>query len=224
MIGFYNVSVILTYLGLMSSLFGMANILLAPNGDSFALKVAFLCLIFSGFCDMFDGKIARRIKRTQQEKEFGIQIDSLCDLICFGVFPAFIVVAMSNRHWLSMIAGGLFVLCGVIRLGFFNVMEHERQQQTTENRKYFQGLPITSSAIIFPFIFAIECFLNGLRDNFSMKLPSLNLMYTIIMFLVAFLFVWDIKVKKPGTKEAVVLAFIGLLIVIGILTGKAPVI
>ena len=40
---------------------------------------------------------------------------------------------MSNRHWLSMIAGGLFVLCGVIRLGYFNVMEHERQKQTEEN-------------------------------------------------------------------------------------------
>ena len=223
MIGFYNISVVLTYLGLMSSLFGMANILLAPAGDPWSLKLAFFCLLFSGFCDMFDGKIARRIKRTAPEKEFGIQIDSLCDLICFGVYPAFIVVSMSNRHWLSMIAGGLFVLCGVIRLGYFNVMEHERQKQTEENRKYFQGLPITSSAIIFPFIFAVECLVNKYEKSIPLKIPSLNLMYTIIMFMVAFLFVWDIKVKKPGTKEAIVMAVIGVLAVVGIIIGEVPV-
>ncbi len=220
MIGFYNISVILTYVGLMSSLFGMANLVLAPAGDPTSLKIAFLCLVFSGFCDMFDGKIARMVKRTQQEKEFGIQIDSLCDLICFGVYPAFIVVTMSHLHWISMIAGGLFVLGGVIRLGYFNVMEHERQQQTTENRKYFQGLPITSSAIVFPFIFAIESIVNAFETKIPFKVPNLNLIYTVIMFLVAILFVWDIKVKKPGTKETVFLASIGLLIIIGIIVGK----
>lgn len=220
MIGFYNVSVILTYVGLMSSLFGMANLALAPANDPVSLKIAFLCLVLSGFCDMFDGKIARRIKRTPQEKEFGIQIDSLCDLICFGVYPAFIVITMSHRHWISMVAGGLFVLGGVIRLGYFNVMEHERQQQTDENRKYFQGLPITSSAIVFPFIFAIESMANEFGPKFPFKIPSLNLIYTIIMFLVAILFVWDIKVKKPGTKETIFMAFIGLFIILGIIIGK----
>ena len=51
----------------------------------------------------------------------------------------------------------------------------------------------------------------------------MNLIYTIIMFLVAILFVWDIKVKKPGTKEVVFLASIGLLIIIGIIVGKPAV-
>ena len=220
MIGFYNVSVILTYVGLMSSLFGMANLALAPQGDAIALKIAFFCLIISGFCDMFDGKIARRIKRTSQEKEFGIQIDSLCDLICFGVYPAFIVISLSHKHWLSMIAGGLFVLGGVIRLGYFNVMEHERQQQTDENRKYFQGLPITSSALVFPFIFALESVANLFETKIPFKVPSLNLIYTVMMFLVAFLFVWDIKVKKPGLKETIFMAIIGTLIIVGIIVGK----
>ena len=220
MIGFYNVSVILTYVGLMSSLFGMANLALAPANDAASLKIAFLCLILSGFCDMFDGKIARKIKRTAQEKEFGIQIDSLCDLICFGVYPAFIVITMSHRHWLSMVAGGLFVLGGVIRLGYFNVMEHERQQQTDENRKYFQGLPITSSAIVFPFIFAIESLANAFGPKIPFKIPSLNLIYTVMMFLVAILFVWDIKVKKPRTKETIFMAIIGVFIIVGIIIGK----
>lgn len=223
MIGFYNVSVILTYVGLMSSLFGMANLALSAEGDPMALKIAFLCLIVSGFCDMFDGRIARMIKRTPQEKEFGIQIDSLCDLICFGVYPAFIVISISHKHWVSMIAGGLFVLGGVIRLGYFNVMEHERQQQTDENRKYFQGVPITSSAIVFPLIFAIESIVNKFGSKIPFKVPSLNLIYTIMMFLVAFLFVWDIKVKKPGLKETAFLAVLGILAIVGIIIGKPAV-
>lgn len=217
MIGYYNGSVILTYIGLLSSLFGMANLAVLRAGNPWALKIAFLCLLFSGLCDMFDGKIARRIERSDAAKEFGIQIDSLCDLICFGVYPAFIVITMTRKLWISMIAGGLFVLAGVIRLGYFNVMEHERQKETTENRKYYQGLPITSSALIFPLIFAVEGTLNRFRPKLPVTIPNVNLMYTIMMFIVAFLFVWDIKVKKPGNKETIVMAVIGLLIVLGII-------
>lgn len=217
MIGYYNVSVILTYIGLLSSLFGMANLSLAESGNTLALKIAFLCLLFSGFCDMFDGKIARRTNRSNEAKEFGIQIDSLCDLICFGVYPAFIVIQISHKHWISMIAGGLFVLGGVIRLGYFNVMEHERQKSTAENRKYYQGLPITSSALIFPFIFAIENLVSICGPKLPINIPSMNFVYTIIMFLVAFLFVWDIKVKKPGMKESIVMGVLGLGIIVCIL-------
>lgn len=150
---------------------------------------------------MFDGKIARRIQRSDAAKEFGIQIDSLCDLICFGVYPAFIVITMSHKHWISMIAGGLFVLGGVIRLGYFNVMEHERQQITDENRKYYQGLPITSSALIFPFIFAVEGLVNRYRPRIPIEIPNMNLIYTIIMFLVAFLFVWVSKSKNRDERN-----------------------
>lgn len=216
MIGYYNVSVILTYIGLLSSLFGMANLSVARS-NPWAIKIAFLCLLFSGLCDMFDGKIARRTNRSPEAKEFGIQIDSLCDLICFGVYPAFIVITISRKHWISMIAGALFVLGGVIRLAYFNVVENERQHQTSENRKYYQGLPITSSALIFPFIYAVEGLVNRYKPKILIQIPSMNLIYTIIMFLVAFLFVWDIKVKKPGLKETVVMGILGLLIVVGIL-------
>lgn len=217
MIGYYNYSVILTYIGLLSSFFGMANLSIAHANNPWALKIAFLCLLFSGFCDMFDGKIARRMTRSEGAKEFGIQIDSLCDLICFGVFPAFIVIKMSRQHWISMIAGALFVLGGVIRLAYFNVVEHERQLQTTENRKYYQGLPITSSALIFPMIFAVEGVLYRFRPKLPIYIPNINPTYTVIMFLVAFLFVWDIKVKKPGVRESAVMGFLGILIILGVI-------
>ena len=78
MIGFYNASVILTYLGVVSAVFGMSQ---AFNGN---FKIAILCLMISGLTDMYDGTIAKMIKRSEDAKKFGIEIDSLCDLVCFG--------------------------------------------------------------------------------------------------------------------------------------------
>ena len=57
MIGFYNYSVILTYIGLVSSVFGITQVF--ENH----MSIAFLCLLLSGICDLFDGKIARSMKR-----------------------------------------------------------------------------------------------------------------------------------------------------------------
>ena len=85
MIGFYNYSVIVTYIGVALSVSGMA---LASTGQ---FKFAILCLALAGACDTFDGKIARAMKnRTKEMEIFGIQIDSLCDMVCFGVTPVII--------------------------------------------------------------------------------------------------------------------------------------
>ena len=82
-IGVYDYTVILTYISLISAIFGMTQ---AIHGD---YKAAIFCLALSGICDAFDGRIARTKKdRTEEEKAFGIQLDSLCDVICFGVFPS----------------------------------------------------------------------------------------------------------------------------------------
>ena len=82
MIGFYDYTVILTYISFASAVSG---IFCASTGH---VRWAIVFLAFSGLCDMFDGKIARTKKeRTEDEKNFGIQIDSLCDVVCFGVFP-----------------------------------------------------------------------------------------------------------------------------------------
>jgi len=86
MIGFYNYTVILTYIGTM---FGFVGMTYAWSGN---LKMSLICLMVAGLCDMFDGKIASTMERTKPEKRFGIQIDSLSDLICFGVLPAVIVL------------------------------------------------------------------------------------------------------------------------------------
>ena len=91
MIGVYDYTVIATYLSLLLGLGGLYSA--AQNEPLDAM----LCLMLAGLLDAFDGRIARTKKdRTEQEKRFGIQIDSLNDLVCFGVLPAAIGWSMDS--------------------------------------------------------------------------------------------------------------------------------
>ncbi len=207
LIGFYNYTVVLTYVGLAASVLGMTQVF----GGHY--RAALLCLIISGTCDMFDGKIARMKKdRTKQEKVFGIQIDSLCDLICFGMFPATIGYSLTHGterlRMLGMAASVCFVLGAVIRLGYFNVMEQERQEQTTEHRKYYQGLPVTSVALILPLIYILSQQLSWL------PLPQT---WCISMLVISVLFVSNIRVRKPGSIGTAIMTVLGLAVLAGVL-------
>ena len=104
MLGVYNYTVVLTYFGMLVSFLGIT---FAAQGN---LRAALTCLIISGVCDMFDGKIASTKVRTAKEKRFGIQIDSLSDLICFGVLPAMIVSHLTGSHSVGFYICGLYLL------------------------------------------------------------------------------------------------------------------
>jgi len=195
-IGYYNYTVILTYISLMSS---MAGMMLAVNGR---IKYAIFCLAFSGLCDMFDGKIARRkTDRTEDEKRFGIQIDSLCDVVCFGAFPALLCYCMGMRGWLGITILMFYCTAGVIRLGYFNVMEEKRQNETSEARKYYQGLPITSMAIALPILFALWPLLK------EWYIPALH----GVVLVVGILFITNFRLKKPkNVTLAILVAIVAL--------------
>ena len=182
MIGFYNYTVILTYLSLIS---GFMGILFSIQGKP---GLAMICLAFSGFCDMFDGMVARTKKnRTADEKNFGIQLDSLCDVICFGVFPAIYLYCCGlNTPWGITIAV-FYALCALIRLAFFNVIETKRQETENGCAKYYRGLPVTTSAIIYPIIFLIGL---ALPEN------AMLITYYVIPVLMGFLFIGDFRVPK----------------------------
>ena len=147
LIGFYDYTVILTYISVISAVVGM---IFAHQGS---FGGAMLCLFLSGFCDAFDGTVARSKKnRTEDEKAFGIQLDSLCDVVSFGVAPAFACYCMGVNSVPGMVILCVYVVCAVIRLAFFNVQEAKRQQVEEGCNKYYRGLPVTSSAIIWPFL------------------------------------------------------------------------
>lgn len=182
MIGFYNYSVILTYISLASSIFGM---MITMNGH---YKLAVIFLAISGLCDMFDGKIARAMKnRSEDAKKFGIQIDSLCDVVCFGIFPVMICYKTGMNSVPGIIFLTLYAIAGVIRLGYFNVMEEKRQEETDDKREYYQGLPITSISVVLPVIYALRPLL---KENFIICV------YVMIIS-VGVLFVTNFRFKKP---------------------------
>ena len=193
MIGFYSYTVVLTYLGLASAAMGM---ILTFQGFA---KYALFCLAFSGLCDMFDGKVARLKKdRTEDEKRFGIQIDSLCDVVCFGAFPMILCYSIGMRGPAGISILVFYLIAGVIRLAFFNVMEEKRQDETDEARKYSQGLPIPSIAIILP----LFCTLRPLLGH--RFLSELH----ICILTVGLLFIINFPLRKPGWKMLTLLVAI----------------
>ncbi len=217
MIGFYDYTVILTYASLISASIG---IIVCLHGIGHPFYGVFFLLV-SGLCDTFDGRVARTKKnRTPMEKSFGVQIDSLADLVAFGVLPGCIGIAMLRvskrfsdtphlRHVQPdeklvlypialMIIVVLYVLAAMIRLAYFNVTEEERSRTENGARRYYTGLPVTSAALIFPAVMLFQ-FLTE---------TDLTILYFGVMLLVAFLFVSKIQVRKPGLRT--ILAMIGI--------------
>ena len=182
-IGFYDYTVILTYMSLVSAVLGA---IFAHKG---LLARAMLCLFLSGFCDAFDGKVARTKKnRTDDEKAFGIQLDSLCDVVSFGIAPAFSLYCMGVDSVFGIVILCIYCVCAVIRLAFFNVQEAKRQQVESDSNKFYRGLPVTTSALIFPVFYLLRPLLPG-------KIFVAGLY--ILAAVTAFLFILDFKVRKP---------------------------
>lgn len=201
-IGVYDYTVILTYISLAISVIGM---FLAV---SMHLRLAVTCLALSGLCDMFDGKIARsKHDRTEDEKCFGIQIDSLCDIVCFGILPVIICYMSGMRSVISVILLILYSLCGLIRLAFFNVMEQNRTKKTSDCRKYYQGLPITSMSVVLPFVFLIGIFIPA----------AFPLLLHITVPLIGLLFISNFRFRKPTNKELIFLVSIVFIVMIFVL-------
>lgn len=192
-LGFYDYTVVLTYISLGISVFGIT---MALEGN---FRMAIFCLALSGLCDMFDGKIARTKKnRTEDVKNFGIQIDSLCDVVCFGVFPAMICYCLGVNTPAGVAALIFYSIASVIRLAYFNVTEAKRQTQTEENRKYYQGLPITSMAIILPFLYLMRRY----------YMIHFLIVIHIAVIIVGLLFILNIKVKKPQNPVRILLVVV----------------
>lgn len=195
MVGFYNYTVIATYIGFLSAVFGVYS---CSNGNCF---YAIICLIICGAIDCVDGAIARTKKnRSEQEKRFGIEIDSLSDLTAFGILPATITYAY-GKDTFAAICSSLFALAALIRLAYFDVIAHEKLNEGVKNDSYI-GLPVTAVSWVLP----IVCGLCAVTFN---EINSSILCTSVIAL--AFMYLIPFKLKKPGkifVFISVVLSFI----------------
>ncbi|MFR0367797.1 CDP-alcohol phosphatidyltransferase family protein [Candidatus Phytoplasma palmae] len=208
-IGLYNYTTYLTYLNLI---FGFLGITLSFYKY---LIYASICLLMSGIFDMFDGFVSRFKKdRTLKEKNYGIQIDSLADMISFGVLPVFIGLNLMNNidnikifniflslnqlKFIYFIFGSFYVLASLIRLAYFNVCSFENINLKT-NVSFFVGVPVTVSSIVFPFIILIKFLLGKIFIESNYYIIVCNfLIYLFFIILLSFLFVFEkIKFSKP---------------------------
>jgi CDP-diacylglycerol--serine O-phosphatidyltransferase len=198
MIGCYNRSVILTYFGAALALAGMY---LAMAGlDAWA----YLCLIFCGICDLFDGHIARRCKRNETEKAFGVQIDSLADVVSFLALPA--VMAAAWQDWTAL-AAVPYVLAGVIRLAWFNMSANDEAPAS-----FYTGLPVTYAALILPVYEALHLW-------FQAAFPRQG--FAVLYLLIAAAFVMRVPIKKPRGVWYVLFSLLALAVSAAIIAGAA---
>lgn len=195
MLGYYDYTVLATYASLAVSVLG---VFFAWDGATLS---AVLCLMLSGFLDCFDGKIARTKKnRSDGGKRFGIQIDSLCDLVCFGVLPVAVCRSAGlSRGWFTLI-GAAYILCALIRLAYFNVTEEERQATTSERRHFYMGLPVTSIALTLPAVYLLR----------QVSMDALRLGLAILLAVTAALFITPLRIPKFHKAGVVGLVLLGL--------------
>lgn len=178
-----NKSVIITYLGVV---FGILSMVFAFTKMAFVeveyIRYSLILLILAGVCDIFDGKFARMCKRTEEEKNFGIQIDSLADTVNFLVLPIVIMLSLGMTSIIDIFIYIVFILCGISRLGVFNC-----NANLDSPVEYYNGLPVTSTAIIYPML--------GLLHG-SISNTIFQIIYIATTLIVGILFITKIKIPK----------------------------
>jgi CDP-diacylglycerol--serine O-phosphatidyltransferase len=193
----------------VSSIFcGVYSITLSagePSGDNFYR--AAVAIFFGSFFDAFDGRVAR-LTRTQSD--FGVELDSLADVISFGVAPAILVYkwALGSMGFGGIAIASIYAACGAIRLARFNVIAHSE----TGTSRYFVGLPIPLAAGM---LVSLVIALNNLRAPVA-EAVGLWPIATLVLVL-SFLMVSTIRYrtfKEAGLNARTLLVFL-LIIAVG---------
>ncbi len=174
-IGCLNKSVTLTYIGMIFTLVGIFN--LSLNGY---LDISIIYFILAGICDLFDGVIARKCKRNELQKKFGIQLDSLVDVISFVVYPVILLYYIwDTTSFLFILVSVFYMICGITRLAWFNI-------NSDDYKDSYQGLPVTYSALIIPILYAI-----------FKRTSLMKIIFPIIYCFMGLLFILNVRMKKP---------------------------
>jgi CDP-diacylglycerol--serine O-phosphatidyltransferase len=158
----------------------------------YACSLVFVALIF----DFFDGRIARWRKKTSI---LGQELDSLADIISFGVAPAIIGYGCGMQGLYDRIVLVFFVACGVSRLARYNVTA-ETLSQGTDKVKYFEGTPIPTS-ILLVFVLALAAWFGAINQNLwfgEITLAGFKLHPLVLMFaLSGSLMISRFRIPKP---------------------------
>ena len=132
------------------------------TGSRQLLWTAFILLPLALAFDVLDGYVARLASKRQSR--LGADLDSLADVISFGVAPAVLGFTLGLRGGWDMFILTYFVVCGVSRLARFNVTAADLADATTGKVKYFEGTPIPTS-IVLVLVLGLAFFLDRVDEN-----------------------------------------------------------
>ena len=189
-IGIYNLPGIVTFSGL---LFSIAVCILSYERLFFQ---AYIFFILAGLCDLFDGFIARQVKLTTAEREFGVYIDSLIDMVSFGLVPVILLLHLGSNQLIDYFLFAFYSCCAAMRLAIYNQLRHSGQ---IDDHSFF-GLPVTYSPLVLSTLFVIGTFLHPLLCRILLRLTLLML---------GILFLLKIKIKKPAIIYYLIFSLIG---------------
>lgn len=196
LIGYYRPCDFLT---MGNALFGIIGIMLAMTGNS---TYAILCIIVSGICDAFDGIVARRGKYDKTQMSYGVELDSLADIISFGISPMVITLCMIGfNHWSTLFVCAFYVMAGLIRLAYYNTLDINGLSEKTS----FKGVPITIISIIYPLVY-FACYLFGF--------VYFDVIITLMMLFTGASFIIPVQIKKLNTQGKGILSIVGFLLII----------
>lgn len=215
-VGFWHYGVILTYLSLALSVCGIC--FAAAYGGPRRDDMTAFFLLMSALCDAFDGMVAKtRKNRTENDKLFGMNIDSLSDMVSFGIAPVMVGVAMGLTRWYYVFFYVFYVLCALVRLAYYDVSEVNRLKDPNAGRRNsYEGLPVTNSAFVVVLFYLVASMFDNGAFASSIGLSSQDvLIYKSVIMMVCYvllglLFVIKFKMFKARAK--------GLAITISIVT------
>jgi CDP-diacylglycerol---serine O-phosphatidyltransferase len=198
---------------------GVMSLIYASNGH---LTNAAWCIMAGIVADMLDGRVARWAGATSQ---FGVELDSLCDLVTFGVAPAFLMYQMALQPWgrPGYMIVVLFAMMAALRLARFNL-----RAQTGEPSTHFVGLPVPAAAgILASFVLSYQLF--G-EQTISVKtipilmhrMPFFFKVVPLVMITLSLLMVSSVqygnfkqmKLARPKSIQNMAFLLVGLLLIV----------
>ncbi len=171
---------------ILPNLFTTASLFSAFLGILWMIKgeffLASITILISALCDSIDGRLARL---TNSTSEFGLQLDSLSDLVAFGMSPALLIYLWQVHKYgrFGVVSAFLFIACGALRLARFNVLA-----QRGSKKNFFQGLPIPAAACVLA-TFVLFSHKLSLQSKTDLLAPAC----LILLYLLSFLMISKVK-------------------------------
>lgn len=191
MLRFFDRANAVTLLGLAAA---VSCVVLSARG---LVPWAVVALIASGFCDGFDGMIARRLSRTDEQKRFGAHLDTIVDACAFGVAPTALLHAAGLRSLPEVAVLVFFACCAAWRLAYFDTVGLADEGG---GRRYYTGLPTTFTSIVVP-----GALLAGLQGPEALRIGA-----NVAGLGMGLAMISPFQVPKPGGKASAVIAALAL--------------